>query len=190
VPVEGKPLVPQGAFHVYGAVDAANLDEVGGTRCTARLSVGKDEKIEGHTLQGECPEAHQARIAEVLAQGTALPLAVREARPWVGDVTFALTDDGRVFYEHAAVDVKRRVVPTYPAIAKYRYALGSEVDCKLRIRIDESGAPYEVKFESCPTDFQESAYEAIMKWRWYPVKIDGQPVKAQFLLNVKYKLDA
>ena len=63
-----------------------------------------------------------------------------------------------------------------------------EVDCKVRIFIDEKGVPYNFQFESCPKIFQASATEALAKWRWYPAKFQGQKVKAQFLLNIRYKL--
>ena len=89
-------------------------------------------------------------------------------------------------FHHSEVQVKRRVQPEYPDAAK-QMNLG-DVDCRVRIFIDEDGVPYDVKFEACPKVFHDSARDAILKWRWYPAKVGGSKVKAQFLLNIKYKL--
>jgi protein TonB len=89
-------------------------------------------------------------------------------------------------FHHSELQVKRRVVPEYPEAAR-EMNLGDQ-DCKVRIFIDEEGVPYDVKFEACPKVFHDSARDAILKWRWYPAKVGGEKVKAQFLLNVKYKL--
>ncbi|MBN2799355.1 MAG: energy transducer TonB [Deltaproteobacteria bacterium] len=91
----------------------------------------------------------------------------------------------RVFH-HSEVQVKRRVVPEYPAAAK-DLNLG-DVDCKARVFIDEEGTPFDIQFEACPRVFHQSTRDAIMKWRWYPAKVNREKVQAQFIINVKYKL--
>ena len=82
--------------------------------------------------------------------------------------------------------MKRRVSPEYPDVARDQN-LG-EVDCKVRIFIDEKGIPYDFRFQQCPKIFQSSAKKALAQWRWYPAKFQGQKVKAQFLLNIRYRL--
>ena len=89
-------------------------------------------------------------------------------------------------FHHSEVQVKRRVSPHYPDSAK-DLNLG-DVSCKVRIFIDDKGVPYDIAFEACPKVFHASAEDALMKWRWYPAKFEGNKVKAQFLLNIKYKL--
>lgn len=89
-------------------------------------------------------------------------------------------------FHHSEVTTKKRVSPVYPDAAK-EMNLGN-VDCRVRIFIDENGVPFDVKFEACPKVFQASAKDAIMQWRWYPAKVGTEKVKAQFLLNIAYKL--
>ena len=60
-----------------------------------------------------------------------------------------------------------------------------EVTCRVRVYIDESGVPYNIEIEACPMVFHESAKEALYKWRWYPAKVEGTKVKAQFPTNKK-----
>ncbi|TVQ87384.1 MAG: hypothetical protein EA397_18885 [Deltaproteobacteria bacterium] len=83
--------------------------------------------------------------------------------------------------------VKRRVAPSYPEAAR-TMKLG-DVNCRVRIFIDESGSPYDVQFEACPKVFHASATEALLKWRWYPARDDeNKKVRASFMLNIVYKL--
>lgn len=95
-------------------------------------------------------------------------------------------DDEPTDVHWSAVSVKRRVNPRYPEEAKpYDHA---EVRCKLRFFIDERGIPYDIRPESCPEMFQESAMEAAWKWSFYPMEKDGVPSKAQFVLVIVYRL--
>lgn len=88
---------------------------------------------------------------------------------------------------HSEVRTKSRVMPLYPEAAR-SMNLGN-VNCRVRIFIDESGSPYDVQFEACPKVFHAATSEAIYKWRWYPARDDDRnKVKAQFLLNIAYKL--
>ncbi len=95
--------------------------------------------------------------------------------------------DGDVPVVHwSEVKVKRRVSPKYPEDAK-SMDLGT-VRCQLRFLVDERGMPYDVRLESCPEAFHESALEAAWKWRFYPMKMNGEAVKAQFVLVIVYRL--
>jgi hypothetical protein len=90
------------------------------------------------------------------------------------------------FVHWSEVRVKRRVNPSYPEAAK---DLGlTEVHCKIRMKIDERGKPYEVTPESCPELFQQSATDAAWKWTFYPLERNGEPSKAEFVLNIIYRL--
>ena len=84
------------------------------------------------------------------------------------------------------VRVKRRPEVRYPRNAQ-SMNLGP-VDCRVRIFIDARGRPYEVKMESCPNIFRESAEQAAMKYRFYPMKVAGESVPCQFVLSIKYRL--
>jgi protein TonB len=88
-------------------------------------------------------------------------------------------------FHHSEVEVKRRVQPDYPSAAE-SMNLG-DVSCRVRVFIDETGVPYNVKIEACPKVFHDTTQQALLKWRWYPAKVDGSKVKAQFLLVVNYK---
>ncbi len=84
------------------------------------------------------------------------------------------------------VQVKKRVQPKMPDAAK---ELGlSEERCQVRFYIDEKGEPYDVRIEACPAIYQQSALEAAWGWRFYPMKVEGQKVKAQFVLTIVYRL--
>jgi protein TonB len=84
------------------------------------------------------------------------------------------------------VKAKTRVEPIVPEAAK---ALGfTEEHCQLRFFINEKGVPTDIKPENCPKVFQDSALEAAWKWRFYPYKVGGQAMAAQFVLNITYKL--
>ena len=84
------------------------------------------------------------------------------------------------------VTVKKRVAPKMPDAAKQLNM--AEERCQVRFFINEKGVPYDVKLESCPAIYHESALEAAWKWRFYPMKVDGAAIKAQFVLVIVYRL--
>jgi hypothetical protein len=63
-----------------------------------------------------------------------------------------------------------------------------ETECKVLIKFDEQGTPFELEFKACPKVFQEAARTAIMNSRMYPQKVAGAAVKGQFVLNLLFKL--
>jgi protein TonB len=81
---------------------------------------------------------------------------------------------------------KRRVKPKYPASAKQ---LNLEGSCQIRFYIDEKGKPYEIKIEKCPKVFHDAAKQAAWGWRFYPMRVEGKAVKAEFVLALKFKLN-
>jgi hypothetical protein len=84
------------------------------------------------------------------------------------------------------IHVKKRVPPTMPEEAKQLNI--AEERCHVRFFIDERGVPYDIQLEKCPSIYREGALEASWKWRFYPLRIDGKPVKAQFVLVIVYRL--
>jgi protein TonB len=102
-----------------------------------------------------------------------------------GGVIGGTLGGARVFH-HSELDVKKRVQPVYPEAAK-AMNLGDQ-RCKVRIFIDETGRPYDVRVEGCPKVFHSAARNAFMKWRWYPPKSGREKVKAQILIGTTFKL--
>lgn len=90
----------------------------------------------------------------------------------------------RVFH-HRDLEVKSRRVPRYPKEAE-TLNLGDQ-RCKIQVKIDEKGVPFEAKVSGCPEVFHGPARESILKWRWYPPKAGKQKVKAQTLIAVLFK---
>jgi hypothetical protein len=86
----------------------------------------------------------------------------------------------------ADVAVKYRARPKMPEAA--RVLSFSEESCNVRFFIDEKGKPYDIRLETCPAIFRDSALEAAWQWRFYPMKDEGVPIKAQFVLSIKYRL--
>ncbi len=89
-------------------------------------------------------------------------------------------------FHHSELEVKRRKNPIYPDAAK-ALNLGDQ-RCKVRVLIDESGVPYEVRVEGCPQAFHTATKEAILSWRWYPPRDGRAKVKAATTIGVTYKL--
>lgn len=90
----------------------------------------------------------------------------------------------RVFH-HSELEVKRRRVPRYPEAAE-SMNLGDQ-RCKVSVKIDEKGVPFDATVKDCPKVFHGPAKSAILQWRWYPPKAGKQKVKAQTLIAVLFK---
>lgn len=101
------------------------------------------------------------------------------------DEASASWSDPALLVHWSEVKVKRQVQPKFPKAAK---ELGIEGQCRMRFFIDKRGVPYDIRFEDCPVIFQQSALEAGMQWRFYPMKVHGEPVRSQFVLNIRYVL--
>ena len=84
------------------------------------------------------------------------------------------------------VAVKFRAKPKMPEAA--RVLSFTEESCNVRFFIDEKGKPYDIRLDDCPAIFRDSALEAAWQWRFYPMKDEGVPIKAQFVLSIKYRL--
>ncbi len=89
-------------------------------------------------------------------------------------------------FHHSDLETKRRVQPVYPKAAK-SMNLGQQ-RCKARVKIDASGAPYDVVVEDCPVVFHAPTREALLRWRWYAPRDGRQKVSAQTVLSITYTL--
>ncbi len=84
----------------------------------------------------------------------------------------------------SAVKVTRQVQPRMPAAAR---SMGpQQVSCVVRMTIDTRGRVTRVDPVDCPVLFQTATTEAALKWRFEPMRVDGQALDASFLLTVRY----
>lgn len=96
------------------------------------------------------------------------------------------TGSGVKVFHHSELEVRRRIDPIYPQIAR-DMSLGSE-RCLVTVFIDETGKPYQAMVAKCDNVFHDSAKTAILKWRWYPPRDGRQKVKARTTVGVTYRL--
>ena len=80
---------------------------------------------------------------------------------------------------------EKQAPAVYPAAARSMRATGL---VKLEVTIDEEGNVEEVTGASGPILLQGSAKDAIRKWKFRPVKVDGQAVKATGFVNFNFSL--
>jgi general secretion pathway protein A len=86
-----------------------------------------------------------------------------------------------------AVQALRRayVLPVYPPAARWQNVQG---DVTIRAEIDETGKVGKMKVISGPVLLQETALEALSKWKYEPAKLDGQPMPSELLVTIKFRL--
>ena len=80
---------------------------------------------------------------------------------------------------------ERQAAPLYPAAARSMRAMGV---VKVEVTIDESGNVAEVNSTSGPVLLQGSAKDAIKKWKFRPVMVEGQAVKASGFVSFNFSL--
>ncbi len=79
-----------------------------------------------------------------------------------------------------------RIQPEYPDIAKIAHIEG---EVKLEAIINERGKVESVRIiDSTNKLFNDSAIKAAMMWRFEPGKINDRPVKAYFILTIRFRL--
>ena len=79
----------------------------------------------------------------------------------------------------------KQAAPTYPPAARSMRATGV---VKVEVTVDEDGNVTEVQKASGPVLLQTSAKDAIVKWKFRPFLVDGQPVKATGFVNFNFSL--
>jgi len=82
------------------------------------------------------------------------------------------------------LEVKKRVEPKYPKEAK-NLNLGDQ-RCVAVVTVGKDGAPISVTVEECPKAFHEATIDALVKWRWYPPRIDGKTLQVRTQIAVRY----
>ena len=87
----------------------------------------------------------------------------------------------------SAVKVTRQVEPRMPSAA--RTMAPQQVTCVVRMSIDTRGRVTAVDPVNCPVAFRQSTTEAGLKWRFEPMRVDGQALDASFLLTVRYDIE-
>jgi outer membrane biosynthesis protein TonB len=56
------------------------------------------------------------------------------------------------------------------------------------VYIDEEGRPYNAEVQQCPKVFEDNAREGVLKWSWWPYKVDGKKVKVQTTIAFMYRM--
>ena len=81
--------------------------------------------------------------------------------------------------------VSKQAAPVYPPAARTMRATGI---VKVEVTVDEAGNVAEVQNASGPALLQASAKDAIRKWKFRPIMVDGQAVKATGFVNFNFSL--
>ncbi|MDI1243059.1 MAG: TonB family protein [bacterium] len=80
---------------------------------------------------------------------------------------------------------EKQSAPIYPPAARTMRATGV---VRVEVAVDEKGNVVEVKSSSGPTLLQASAKDAIRKWKFRPIMIEGQAVQATGFVNFNFSL--
>ena len=79
----------------------------------------------------------------------------------------------------------RYTAPDYPQMAKIAHIQGKAV---LRIQVDKEGRVVEKKGVSGPPILIQAAMDAVKKWQYRPVIVDGQPVEVLSYVAVEFHM--
>jgi hypothetical protein len=184
---EVTPWLPpaQTQVHPRYPVDAKTPGDV---TCQARVHVTESGKHGTVAVADGCPHDFVEATSDAVGKWTWDAKTVG-APPFDVAITFVfLARDpldprhGLALIANQPAEVRSRVAPTYPA----KLAGTGAVDCRVRVRVDESGVPQDVSFEACPDGFHEATEAAILKWRWYPEVRQGRRIESQQVLNIHY----
>jgi len=74
-------------------------------------------------------------------------------------------------------------IPVYPKGAKDKHITGTVI---LRATIMPDGKVTKIRFLSGPSMLQKSAIDAVGKWRYKPVCLNGVPVNVDTTISVTY----
>jgi protein TonB len=80
---------------------------------------------------------------------------------------------------------EKQTAPVYPAAARSMRASGV---VRVEVTVDEDGNVAEVKNTSGPALLQASAKDAIRKWKFRPILVEGQAVQATGFVNFNFSL--
>ena len=86
----------------------------------------------------------------------------------------------------AAANLVQKIEPFYPPIARAARVSGMVV---LRLVVSKVGSVQDIRVVSGPALLQQSAIEAVKKWRYRPYLLNGQPVEILTSVNVIFTAD-
>lgn len=97
-----------------------------------------------------------------------------------------LDKDGIAEVEFSRIKVIHQPsLPSYPAEAKKKGIQGPVI---VSLLIGKDGIPESTEATEGPEELRLAAAEYAKEWRFKPLKVDGQAVKARFKLNIVYRL--
>jgi TonB family protein len=82
-----------------------------------------------------------------------------------------------------ATNLVHQEIPVYPKEAKDKHITGTVI---LRATIAPDGKVAKTQFLSGPSELQKSAMDAVGKWRYKPVCLNGVPVNVDTTISVRY----
>ena len=120
----------------------------------------------------------------VMAVQVTMPVgepAESTALPGVSDVTPSIASNASLAYESI-------VQPDYPRDARRR---GEQGTVLLRVLVGRDGMPIEISIEhsSGSRQLDRAAREAVLRWRFRPVRINGVTVPASGLVPIKFDIN-
>lgn len=77
------------------------------------------------------------------------------------------------------------VQPSYPAVAMQMRTQG---DVVIKAQIDANGKVAGMKVVSGSALLQQAALDALRQWKYQPSRLDGQPVPAEILVTIRFRL--
>jgi protein TonB len=120
----------------------------------------------------------------VMAVPVTMPVsepAESTALPSVSDVTPSIASNASLAYESI-------IQPDYPRDARRR---GEQGTVLLRVLVGRDGMPIEIAIEhsSGSRQLDRAAREAVLRWRFRPVRINGVTVPASGLVPIKFDIN-
>lgn len=79
-----------------------------------------------------------------------------------------------------------KVIPTYPAVAQATRTSGTVV---LQATISRTGTIENLHVVSGPALLQQTALDAVKRWRYRPYMLNGRPVEVETTVNVNFTLE-
>jgi TonB family protein len=184
-----KPTYPPEAkqLGIQGEVDLeVSVNEKG--------EVSNIRVVKGHALLvlSALNAVKQWKYAPYLVDGVAVPVTSTVL------VTFTLADTGsaaakkddapliRLHSEAMATNLIYRVEPIYPLEAKQKGIAG---DVVFEVTINEQGEVSDVQVLSGNAMLVSAAYEAVRQWRYTPVLLNGDPIRAKSTVTIQFELE-
>jgi len=81
------------------------------------------------------------------------------------------------------IQIKKRKPPIKYPVSAQQQELG-HVTCIVLVDLDTHGAPTKLRVTKCPEVFHSAVKTAMMKWRWYPFKLDKEKIPVRFSTRV------